>query len=61
MAWGVQSAKNTFELLNSNGVFPEIMTQLLKIIHRLCFEQFHIGKGASTHGGEACESAQCKH
>ncbi|MDF4377384.1 hypothetical protein P3378_24580, partial [Vibrio parahaemolyticus] len=38
-------AQNTFEQQQHQQqcVFPEIMTWLLKIIHRPCCEQFHVG------------------
>ena len=39
----LKAPKNTSEELNSNVFLPEIMTRLLKIIHRSCFEQFHVG------------------
>ena len=37
-------AKITF-LKNSTAMFffPEVMTRLLKVIHRPCCEQFHVG------------------
>lgn len=41
-ACGAQSIKrNTVEKLVSNISFQRIMTQLFKIIHRFCCEQFH--------------------
>ena len=35
--------KNTFEKIQNQCLFPNIMVWLLKIIHRPCCEQFHVG------------------
>lgn len=35
--------KAPFEKTQQQNLFPEIMTHLLNIIHRRCWEQFHAG------------------
>lgn len=39
---GIQSAKNNFLKTRQQCLFPDVRTQLLKIIHRH-YEQFHGG------------------